>query len=48
MDKAPYEFDAIFMIRLSDIACLNAVTDIACFGHYILHSNIFVEKSVSL
>ena len=48
MDKAPYEFDAIFLNRLSDIACLTAVTDITCFGHYILHSNIFVEKSVSL
>ena len=45
MDKAPYEFDAIFLNRLSDIACLTAVTDITCFGHYILHSNVFVEKS---
>ena len=36
MDKAPYEFDAIFLNRLSDIACLTAVTEITCFGHYVL------------
>ena len=45
MDKAPYEFDAIFLNRLSYIVyTMTAVTDITFFGHYFLHSNIFVEK----
>ena len=42
MDKAPYEFDDIYLNRLSDIVCITAVTDMAFFRHYLLHSNILV------
>ena len=46
MDKAPDEFDGIFLNRLSDIVhTMTAVTDITFFGHYFLHGNTFVEKS---
>ena len=48
MDKVPYELYAIFLNRLSDIVYNSSRHGHYIFGHYFLHTNVFVEKSVSL
>ena len=47
MDSASYEVEINCLNQLMRYI-MSAVTDITSFGSHILHTNTFVEKSVSL
>ena len=48
MDSASYEVEINCLNQYEISYIMTGVTDITYFGSHILHSNTFVEKSVSL